>query len=92
MPTYEYKMFPPMAAALEEMGKKKVLNRKVFRLGSFGWSGGAQRELDDINTSLKMNMDFIEPVEYKGTPKADDLIRIEAGVKALVEAVRQAAK
>ncbi|PIE03752.1 MAG: MBL fold metallo-hydrolase, partial [Spirochaetales bacterium] len=33
MPTYEYKMFPPMAAVLEEMGRKKVHNRKVFRFG-----------------------------------------------------------
>lgn len=92
MPTYEYKMFPPMAAALEELGKKKVYNRKVFRMGSFGWSGGAQRELDDINSRLKMNMEFIEPVEYMGRPKEQDLIRIEAGVKALVQAVRAAAK
>ena len=27
MPTYEYKMFPPMAAALEEIGKKKAQGR-----------------------------------------------------------------
>ncbi len=92
MPTYEYKMFPPMAAALEELGKKKVINRKVFRLGSFGWSGGAQRELDDINTRLKMNWDFVEPVEYKGAPTEEDLKRIETGVSALVEAVREAVK
>jgi flavorubredoxin len=92
MPTYEYKMFPPMAAVLEELGKKKVQNRKVFRMGSFGWSGGAQRELDDINTRLKMNWDFVEPVEYKGAPTSEDLRQVEEGVKALVEAVRQACK
>jgi len=90
MPTYEYKMFPPMAAILEEMGKKKVNNRKVFRLGSFGWSGGAQRELDDINSRLKMNMDFVDPVEYKGAPTEEDLTAIEAGIKTLCDAVRQA--
>lgn len=88
MPTYEYKMFPPMAAALEEIGKKKVQGRKAFRLGSYGWSGGAQRELDDIMTRLKMNWDFIEPAEFKGLPTEKDLLRIEEGVKALVEAVR----
>ncbi len=92
MPTYEYKMFPPMASMLEELGKKKVANRKVFRLGSFGWSGGAQRELDDINSRLKMNWDFIEPVEFIGAPTEDDLKRIESGIEALCEAVREAVK
>jgi flavorubredoxin len=81
-----------MASVLEELGKKKVANRKVFRLGSFGWSGGAQRELDDINSRLKMNWDFIEPVEFKGAPTREDLDRVEAGVKALCDAVREAVK
>jgi len=92
MPTYEYKMFPPMASVLEELGKKKVANRKVFRLGSYGWSGGAQRELDDINSRLKMNWDFIEPVEFKGAPTGEDLDKIEIGIKALCDAVREAVK
>ncbi|MBN2795160.1 MAG: FprA family A-type flavoprotein [Clostridia bacterium] len=92
MPTYEYKMFPPMAAALEELGKKKAVNRLAFRIGSYGWSGGAQKELDHIMEQQKMNWSFIDPVEYKGAPTKDDLVKIEAGVKALVEAVREAVK
>lgn len=92
MPTYEYKMFPPMAAALEELGKKKVNGRKAFRIGSYGWSGGAQRELDDIMDRLKMKWDFVEPAEYKGAPTDEDLKRIEEGVKALVASVREALK
>lgn len=92
MPTYEYKMFPPMAAALEEVGKKKVVNRKAFRMGSFGWSGGAQRELDDIMTRLKMNWEFVEPAEFKGAPTEADLKRIETGIEALVASVREALK
>lgn len=89
MPTYEYKMFPPMAAMLDELGKKKVHNRKAFRLGSYGWSGGAQRELDDITTRLKMNWDFIEPAEYIGAPTKEDLDKIEIGVKELVKLVKE---
>lgn len=92
MPTYEYKMFPPMASVLEELGKKKVNNRLAFRLGSFGWSGGAQRELDDINDRLKMNWQFIEPAEYKGAPTEADFAKIDDGIKALCEAVREAVK
>lgn len=89
MPTYEYKMFPPMAAVLEEIGKKKVVNRKAFRLGSYGWSGGAQRELDDIMTRLKMNWEFIEPAEYIGSPDVEDFDKIENGIKELVKIVKE---
>lgn len=90
MPTYEFKMFPPMSSVLEELGKKKVLNRKVFRFGSFGWSGGAERELADINTRLNMGWEFLEPVEFKGTPGEEDLVKIEAQIKELVMQVKAA--
>lgn len=88
MPTYEYKMFPPMAAALEELGKKKVLNRKAFRFGSYGWSGGAQKELDEIMCKYCMKWDFLEPVEFKGGPRENDLELIENQVRSLVKEVR----
>lgn len=90
MPTYEYKMFPPMAAALEEVAKKKVMGRKAFRIGSYGWSGGAQRELDDIVSRLKLNWDFVEPVEFIGSPTEEDLAKVAAGLNELVQAVRAA--
>lgn len=90
MPTYEFKMFPPMGAVLEEIGKKKALNRKAFRFGSFGWSGGAERELADINTRLNMGWEFLEPVEFKGTPSSEDMEKIEAQIKVLVAQVKEA--
>ena len=90
MPTYEYKMFPPMAAVLEELGKKKVFGRKAFRFGSYGWSGGAQKELDEIMNKYCMKWDFIEPVEFKGSPRDEDLQLIETRVRDLVKEVRNA--
>jgi flavorubredoxin len=69
MPTYEYRMFPPMAWVLDMFARKKVMNRKVLRFGSFGWSGGAQRELEAITEKLKW--DFMEPVEWQGAPTQD---------------------
>lgn len=87
MPTYEYKMFPPMAAVLDELGKKKVLNRHVFRLGSFGWSGGAQGELDEIMRRYKTGWKFIQPVEFKGSPTDNDLRLIEKRVRGLAARV-----
>ncbi len=88
MPTYEFKMYPPMAAAHEELGRKKVNNRKAFRFGSYGWSGGAQRDLDEVMTRLAMNWDFIEPVEFVGNPRTEDLDRVGEQVKKLVEEVK----
>ncbi|HHX60777.1 MAG TPA: FprA family A-type flavoprotein [Epulopiscium sp.] len=88
MPTYEYKMFPPLAAALDELGRKKANGRKAFRFGSYGWSGGAQKELDEIMTKYRMNWGFLEPVEFKGNAREEDLQLIEERVKALVAEVR----
>lgn len=87
MPTYELKMFPPMAAALEELGKKKVRNRKAFRLGSYGWSGGAQKHLEAIMTAEKMNWDFVDPVEFKGAAKEDDYRLIDASIRELMSSI-----
>ena len=63
-PTYEYKMFPPMANILDLFERKHVFHRKVFRFGSFGWSGGAQKEFDARTANLKW--DFLGPVEWQG--------------------------
>lgn len=92
MPTYEYKMFPAMAEVLVKLGKKKVLGRKAFRLGSYGWSGGAQRELDEILESYRMNWDFLEPVEFNGIAREEDLDLIEERVKDLVKQVKTKVK
>ncbi|MFP4408437.1 MAG: FprA family A-type flavoprotein [Spirochaetaceae bacterium] len=73
MPTYEYGMFPAVVSVLDEIGKKKALNRKAFRFGSYGWSGGAQKELDEMVERLKMKWEFIEPVEFKGAPSQEDM-------------------
>ena len=77
MPTYEYKMFPPMASILEELGRKTVFNRKAFRFGSYGWSGGAQKDLKEIIDRNKMNWCFLR-VEFKTASNEEiDKIRRE---------------
>ncbi len=88
-PTYEYKMFPPMGALLEEIGRKKALNRKAFRFGSYGWSGGAQKELDEIMDRNRTNWDFLEPVEFRGAPTQEHLDLIRQRGKELAIAVKQ---
>jgi len=71
MPTYEYRMFPPMAWVLDMFARKKVMNKKVLRFGSFGWSGGAQRELETLTE--KLQWDFMNPVEWQGAPTRETL-------------------
>lgn len=88
-PTYEYKMFPPMAALLEEIGRKKALNRKAFRFGSFGWSGGAQKELDEIMEKNRLKWDFLEPVEFRGAPTEEHLNLIRQRGKELAVKVKE---
>lgn len=89
MPTYEYKMFSPMAVVIDELGRKKAFNRKAFRFGSYGWSGGAQKELDELVSRYKMNWDFLEPVEFNGAPGEEDIRTIRRRGKELVTAVRE---
>jgi anaerobic nitric oxide reductase flavorubredoxin len=90
MPTYEYKMFPPVAAVLDEMGKKRIQSRIAFRMGSYGWSGGAQKELEEILAKNRMDWDFIEPVEFRGNASQEDLNNIEDKVRELIRKVRKA--
>lgn len=89
MPTYEYKMFPPMANVLDELGKKKVQNRFAFRFGSYGWSGGAQAELSEIHRRHKMRWKFLKPVEFKGAPTPADLKLIQQRAFELGQKVTQ---
>jgi len=89
MPTYEYKMFPPMAAMLDELGKKKIMGRKYFRFGSYGWSGGAQRELDEILERYKLNWESIPPHEFRGKANPEDLTIIRQRVMELVDQLNE---
>lgn len=88
-PTYEYKLFPPVAAALSEIGRKKITGKVAFRFGSYGWSGGAEKELNEIIERNKMNWSFIESVEFEGAPKEEDLAKIEAKVLELIEKMKE---
>ncbi|NLP00656.1 MAG: FprA family A-type flavoprotein [Clostridiaceae bacterium] len=88
-PTYEYNLFPPVAAALNELGRKKITGKTAFRFGSYGWSGGAEKELKEIIERNKMNWGFIESVEFEGAPKEEDLKKVEAGILELIEKMRE---
>lgn len=86
-PTYEYGLFPPMAAALDLIKRKKMKKKKMFRFGSFGWSGGAQKELDAVAEALKW--DCIETVEWQGAPTEAELQRGYERGKKLAQMVKE---
>ena len=88
-PTYEYKLFPPVADALSEFGRKRIFNKVGFRIGSYGWTGGAERELREIFERYNMKWDLAESVEFTGTPKEEDLLKIETRVLELIEKMKE---
>jgi len=87
MPTYEYKMFPPVASVIDMFERKHVWNKQVFRFGSFGWSGGAQKEFELMTEKLKW--EFLEPVEWQGSAgEAIQKLAFERG-KELAKKVKE---
>lgn len=83
MPTYEYKMFPPMAYALDIFARKHVYGRSALRIGSWGWVGGAKKEYEEAIAPLKW--DSLESLEWAGVPD-------EAVLAALRERGRELAR
>jgi anaerobic nitric oxide reductase flavorubredoxin len=87
-PTYEVSLFPPMAHLLDSAARKHMRNKKTFRFGSYGWSGGAQKEFDALAERLQWEQ--IDSLEFRGGPTTADLRKAEELGAAFARAVRQA--
>jgi len=61
----------------------------AFRFGSYGWSGGAEKELHEIFERNNMKWDLIESVEFEGAPRNEDLAKVEAGVMQLLKKMKE---
>jgi anaerobic nitric oxide reductase flavorubredoxin len=86
MPTYEYAMFPPMAYVIDILKRKHVYNKKVLRIGSWGWVGGAKKEYEAAIADLKWSS--LESHEWPGAPTEADLKVLEERGRALAQAVK----
>ncbi|MDR0624420.1 MAG: FprA family A-type flavoprotein [Treponema sp.] len=75
MPTYEYAMFPPMSYVLDIFRRKHIYGKKVLRIGSWGWVGGAKKDYEAAIENLKWTS--IESCEWPGSPTAEDLQALE---------------
>jgi flavorubredoxin len=70
-PTYEGSLFPPVAETLNMALAKRIRKKTATHFGSYGWSGGAQREFEKLIDQLKWEM--TEPFEFKGGPTDEEL-------------------
>jgi flavorubredoxin len=86
MPTYEYAMFPPMSYVLDIFRRKHLYGKKVLRIGSWGWIGGAKKDYEAAIESLKWTS--IESCEWAGSPTAEDLRALEEKGAELARALK----
>lgn len=70
-PTYEVRLFPPVAQVLNLAVHKRILNRKAAFFGSYGWSGGALKEMRKIVEPARW--EIVESLEFIGCPDAENL-------------------
>ena len=85
MPTYEYKMFPPMAYILNLFNRKHFSGKISLRIGSWGWIGGAKKEYDEAVLPLKW--DEVESYEWQGLPSDEDKTILKERGRSLAKKV-----
>jgi flavorubredoxin len=86
MPTYEYAMFPPMAYVIDILRRKHIFNKKVLRIGSWGWVGGAKKEYEAAIANLRW--EGLESAEWAGYPGESDVALLEQLGRDLARAVK----
>ncbi|NQU40473.1 MAG: FprA family A-type flavoprotein [Lentisphaerae bacterium] len=52
-PTYEGTVFPPVGEVVREAAMKGIKHRQMAMFGSYGWGGGALRDLQKITDPMK---------------------------------------
>ncbi len=88
MPTYEYKMFPPMAYVLDIFARKHVNGRSALRIGSWGWVGGARKEYEEAIGALRW--ESMDSLEWPGVPDDTILAALREKGRELARKVRAA--
>ena len=69
-PTYEVSLFPAMKHMLNEAAIKRITNKKAAYFGSYGWSGGALKDVKSIVEPLKW--DLTDTLEFLGAPTDEE--------------------
>ncbi len=86
-PTSEGSLFPPMADVLRMAEQKHMRNKRAARFGSYGWSGGAQRDFDALAETLRW--ETMDSLEFVGAATDEELDMGEAFGARFARFVRQ---
>lgn len=84
-PTYESRLFPPAAHLLDLAERKGIKHKKLAYFGSYGWAGGARRELDKRLETLKWEL--VDSFDFIGGPTLEDFRKGEAFGKKFGELI-----
>ena len=71
-------VYPKVQPLLHKLGNYGLKNRYLGIFGTMMWSGGGVRGIQAFADELKGIEVVGEPVEVKGTPKAEDIAKLEA--------------
>ncbi|MGL4982078.1 MAG: FprA family A-type flavoprotein [Treponemataceae bacterium] len=71
IPTYEYKMYPPMAHLLDLFARKHFFKKTAFRFGSWGWLSNLAKDYDAATSTFSWN--HLPAYEWQGIPTNEDL-------------------
>ena len=85
-PTYENRLFPPAAHLLDLAERKAIKDKKLAYFGSYGWAGGALRELDKRLESLKWELG--DSFNFVGGPTFEDFKKGEEFGKVFCELIK----
>lgn len=86
-PTYEARLFPQMAHVLDMASLKKVQNKIAGYFGSYGWSGGALRQVQQMIEPMKWDLkaDFA----FQGGVTKEQIKKAEEFGKSFAEMMQQ---
>lgn len=87
-PTYDTRLFTPVAHILDMAVRKGIKNKKVLRFGSYGWVGGAQKEFEKIMEAAQW--DLVDSFEFNGQPTKEDLKKGEELGRTFAEMIETA--
>jgi flavorubredoxin len=75
-----------MVYVLDMAKRKRILNKKVVRFGSKGWSGGAQKELESLLERNKWEL--VDFFEFTGHATKEELAKGEEFGKKFAQLIK----
>lgn len=86
-PTYENAMLPDVAHTIDELGRKKISDKKVMLTGSYGWAPQHRKDFDEIVEKHSMKWEVLADCPFLGMPKEEDYQKIKEAVKTLIGSI-----